>query len=181
MDRVRSGRGNILEVIDHRLPLIGLLQAQTGAILDDHQRLPEPVVHFGGESFALLFLGVDQAAREHELFGVFRSDLRDAPLEKDQGGRAGSEGRQRHKPPGAVERRQNDNIQRRALLVPDVVAIGGDHAKRIVSRWDVREIRETARPRVDPIVVEPLEFVFESQMGRVDERQCGVVDLEIVL
>jgi len=67
--------------------LVGLFQSETGPVFDNHQRLPEPVVHLGGKAFALLFLRIDQAARKGELGRVFNIDLPNALPEKQKANR----------------------------------------------------------------------------------------------
>jgi hypothetical protein len=45
----------------------------------------------------------------------------------------------------------------------------------------VRKISKPSGSRINPIVVESFEFVFETQIFRIDKRQRGVADLETVL
>ena len=168
-DGVRSRVGNIFQMIEHRLFFVRLFQTQTGAVFDNHQRLPQPVVHLGGKAFALLFLRINQTARKSAFFGVFQIHLRDAPPEKQKSRRDDGENRQNQKPPSPIKRRQNDNFERRALFVPDIIIVGGNYAKRIISRRNVRKIRQQPRSGINPIVVKPFEFVFETQIFRVDK------------
>ncbi len=76
-------------------------------------------------------------------------------------------------------RGSDEELERRALLVPDAAVVRGDHAETVVAGVEVAVERLAAIAGLLPVGVSTFELVAKPvEFGR-DEAERGVVDLEI--
>src|SRR3989440_10438098 len=91
-----------------------------------------------------------------------------------------SEG-ERDEPPRPPERRVNNNPYGRTLRIPHTIAIGGNYPESIFTGRDVSIVCRSPRAGLDPVLVQPLKFVFERNVFGRDEAQTCVVNLKVCL
>src|SRR5262249_46990088 len=69
--------------------------------------------------------------------------------------------------------------ERSPFFVPDPVAVAGDHTKPVIAWWNLVVKGDAAGFRIHPLVIKPLQFVFEEDSFRSDETQGGVLKPEL--
>jgi len=94
-------------------------------------------------------------------------------------GRCHDEGNQHREPDSLGEERQNHEADTRTDLAPHPLVIARGHAKPVLARRDERIVRNSPASSVDPVRVVVLEQVSKPNPLRGDERQRGVVDLQV--
>ena len=78
-----------------------------------------------------------------------------------------------------VPRRRDDEVDRRALFVPDTVIVRGNHAEMIRARAHVAVKRRSSRSRFVPRRVTTFQPISKEDFLRCDEAEGDVVDLDV--
>src|SRR5262249_24418493 len=86
---------------------------------------------------------------------------------------------QEPEPPGLVERRSHEEIERRARLVPHPAVIAGHHAEGIAARRKIVVERLPACARLLPVLVPAFQLVAKTDFLLRHQAERCVVDLQI--
>ena len=138
-------------------------------------------MHFRRDALAFRFLRFEQTARKFLLNKLppFQFAFAEARNRNDDGNH-----RQRNrqiKPPRPPKRSDDRNRQRRALFVPNAVAVCRNHAKQIFARRQMRIKRRPPCRSVRPIFVQAFKPIFEFDEFGVDKTQTRVINFQIRL
>jgi hypothetical protein len=112
--------------------------------------------------------------RVESLRNLTKSKPESDPDRKD-GGHHG----QHDKRPRLVPGRGDDEVERRALFVPDAVIVRGDHVEAVRARPQVGVKRLTPASRFLPRVFPAFQPVSKPYFLRRDEAESRVIDLEV--
>src|SRR4051812_28976203 len=62
--------------------------------------------------------------------------------------------------------------------IPHSIAIGGNHMKRVIARWNASVVSRTPCASLDPIGIETFHFVLEPDLTGFDKTKRGVSNVE---
>src|SRR5215467_13083703 len=98
----------------------------------------------------------------------------EATLMHEDSGSGDEQCRQRKKPPGAPERRPDDEAQDCSVVVPDAITVGCDDFECVRARRQMRVISATPCASLNPILVHARQFIFEAYVLGLDKTETGV-------
>ena len=89
--------------------------------------------------------------------------------------------RRSQEPPGSPERRQHDDGQGTAGLIPHTVFVAGRHLKTVVTRREFAVSRDTAVAGFGPGSLMVCHPVPEARPFGIGEIEAGIVNLQAFL
>src|SRR5271156_1205130 len=78
-------------------------------------------------------------------------------------------------PVSLVKMRTQTKIKRRVLLTPHTIVVTRHHAKGVTPGRNIRVVRNPPRPGIDPVAIEAIELIAESNLLRRNKTQSGIL------